>query len=68
MNKEKQIKLNLNDIFGYVRSTLLYLETKNEKLDKEEIIMYLKSVPKIIEETKELLKEIELERNDNNDR
>jgi len=68
MNKEKQIKLNLNDILGYVRSTLLYLETKNEKLDKEEIIMYLKSVPEIIEETKELLKEIELERNDNNDR
>jgi len=30
--------------------------------------MYLKSVPEIIEETKELLKEIELERNDNNDR
>jgi len=29
MNKEKQIKLNLNDILGYVRSTLLYLETKN---------------------------------------
>lgn len=68
MNKEKQIKLNLNDILGYVRSTLLYLETKNEKLDKEEIIMYLKSVPEIIKETKELLKEIELERNDNNDR
>jgi len=68
MNKEKQIKLNLNDILGYVRSTLLYLETKKEKLDKEEIIMYLKSVPEIIEETKELLKEIELERNDNNDR
>lgn len=68
MNKEKQIKLNLNDILGYVRSTLLYLETKNEKLDKEEIIMYLKSVPEIIEETKELLKQIELERNDNNDR
>lgn len=68
MNKEKQIKLNLNDILGYVRSTLLYLETKNEKLDKEEIIMYLKSVPEIIEETKELLKEIELERNDDNDR
>lgn len=68
MNKEKQIKLNLNDILGYVRSTLLYLETKNEKLDKEEIIMYLKSVPEIIEETKELLKEIKLERNDNNDR
>ena len=68
MNKEKQIKLNLKDILGYVRSTLLYLETKNEKLDKEEIIMYLKSVPEIIEETKELLKEIELERNDNNDR
>ena len=68
MNKEKQIKLNLNDILGYVQSTLLYLETKNKKLDKEEIIMYLKSVPEIIEETKELLKEIELERNDNNDR
>lgn len=68
MNKEKQINLNLNDILGYVQSTLLYLETKNEKLDKKEIIMYLKSVPEIIEETKELLKKIELKRNDNNDR
>lgn len=67
MNKEKQIELNLNDILGYVKSTLLYLKTNNNKLDKEEIIMYLKSVPEIIEETKKLLIEIELERNCENE-
>ena len=67
MNKEKQIKLNLNDILGYVRSTLLYLETKNEKLDKEEIIMYLKSVPEIREETpkEEIKEDNEMKENDN---
>lgn len=67
MNKEKQIELNLNDILGYVKSTLLYLKTNNNKLDKEEIIMYLKSVPEIIEEIKKLLIEIELERNCENE-
>ena len=67
MNKEKQIELNLNDILGYVKSTLLYLKTNNNKLDKEEIIMYLKSVPEIIEETKKVLVEIELERNYDNE-
>lgn len=67
MNKEKQIELNLNDILGYVKSTLLYLKTNNNKLDKEEIIMYLKSVLEIIEETKKLLIEIELERNYDNE-
>lgn len=67
MNKEKQIELNLNDILAYVKSTLLYLKTNNNKLDKEEIIMYLKSVPEIIEETKKLLIEIELERNCDNE-
>ena len=67
MNKEKQIELNLNDILGYVKSALLYLKTNNNKLDKEEIIMYLKSVPEIIEETKKLLIEIELERNCDNE-
>ena len=48
-------------------STLLYLENKNKKLDKEEIIMYLKSIPELIKETKELLIEIELERNYENE-
>jgi len=67
MNKEKQIELNLNDILGYVKSTLLYLENKNNNLDKEEIIMYLKSVSEIINETKKLLIEIELERNCENE-
>lgn len=67
MNKEKQIELNLNDILGYVKSALLYLKTDNNKLDKEEIIMYLKSVPELIKETKKLLIEIELERNYNNE-
>ena len=67
MNKEKQIELNLNDILGYVKSTLLYLENKNNNLDKEEIIMYLKSVSEIINETKKLLIEIELERNSENE-
>lgn len=67
MNKEKQIELNLNDILGYVKSTLLYFENKNNNLDKEEIIMYLKSVPELIKETKELLIRIELERNYENE-
>lgn len=67
MNKEKLIELNLNDILGYVKSTLLYLENKNNNLDKEEIIMYLKSVSEIINETKKLLIEIELERNCENE-
>ena len=67
MNKEKQIELNLNDILGYVKSTLLYLENKNNNLDKEDIIMYLKSVPELIKETKELLIRIELERNYENE-
>ena len=67
MNKEKLIELNLNDILGYVKSTLLYLENQNNNLDKEEIIMYLKSVSEIINETKKLLIEIELERNCENE-
>ena len=67
MNKKLQIELNLNDILGYVKSTLLYLENKNKKLNKEEIIMYLKSIPELIKETKELLIEIELERDYENE-
>lgn len=63
MNKEIQIELNLNDILGYVKSTLLYFNTENKDLNKDEIIMYLKAVPEIIEETKYLLIEIKSERN-----
>lgn len=67
MNKEIQIELNLNDILGYVKSALLYFDTKNKELNKDEIIMYLKAVPEIIEETKNLLIEIKQERNYENE-
>lgn len=67
MNKEIQIELNLNDILGYVKSTLLYFDTENKDLNKDEIIMYLKAVPEIIEETKDLLIEIKSERNYENE-
>lgn len=48
---------NLEDILEYVNSTLLYL--KDEKsMDKEEIECYLSTIPDIVNNLKNDLKEI----------
>ena len=55
MNYNNEINLYLNDIKGYVQSALIYLNNKNNYLDKKEIIMYLSSVEEIIHDIKEEL-------------
>ena len=62
MNKKLEVELCLNDIKEYVQSTLYYFEHENnKKIDKQEIIMYLSTVPEAIDNIKQLLIEIELE-------
>lgn len=51
MNYNNEINMNLNDIKGYVNSALIYI--KNDKLDKNEVIMYLSSIEDIIKNIKE---------------
>lgn len=58
-----EIKLNnyLSDILGYSESACNYLEKTNCELDKDEIVMYLNTVPECIKIVKELIQEIEKE-------
>lgn len=51
MNYNNEINMNLNDIKGYANSALIYI--KNDKLDKNEVIMYLSSIEDIINDIKE---------------
>lgn len=55
MNCNNEISMYFNDIKGYVQSTLIYLNNKNNNLDKKEIIMYLSSIEEIINDIKEEL-------------
>ena len=61
-NNENFIKLDfyLNDILSYTDSALHYLKSNNKKeLDVDEIIMYLSTVPEIIEEIEMIIDELE---------
>ena len=62
MSKEFEILLYLADISAYVKSALNYFENeKNQDFDKEEMIVYLSTIPEIVENIKQLFIEIELE-------
>lgn len=56
-----EIQLNnyLNDILEYAESACEYLQNPNSTLDKDEIIMYLSSVPECIKEVDEIVQRIE---------
>lgn len=60
---ELEIKLDnyLSDISEYTQSACNYLINPNSELDKDEIVMYLSSVPECIEYIKELIQKIEEE-------
>ena len=62
MNKKIEIESNLLDIKAYVEGALNYFDNENdEDIDKKEVIAYLGTVPQTINETKELLEQIEYE-------
>lgn len=57
MDKKAQLEIALNDISEYVQSVLLYLTSEGStELDKSEIVMYLNTVPEIIQEIKRIIK------------
>lgn len=57
MDKKTQLEIALNDISEYVQSALLYLTSEGStELDKSEIVMYLNTVPEIIQEIKRIIK------------
>lgn len=51
MKYNNEISMNLNDIKEYVKSAIIYLKHDNN-LDKNEIIMYLSTVPELISDIK----------------
>ena len=60
MNKKLEVKLNLDDIEEYVNSALFYFDNEgNPNFDKDEMIMYLSTIPEKVDDTKKLLIEIE---------
>lgn len=58
---EMEINNYLNDIKEYSNSALLYLTNPSDKLDKEEIIMYLSCVEEYTDYVDELIGKIEEE-------
>ncbi len=60
---ELEIKLGnyLNDISGYAESACDYLMDSNSELDKDEVVMYLSSIPEYVEDIKEMIQKIEEE-------
>ena len=58
---EIEINNYLNDIKEYSNSALLYLTNPSDKLDKEEIIMYLSCVEEYVNTVSELIVKIENE-------
>ena len=58
---EIEINNYLNDIKEYSNSALLYLTNPSDKLDKEEIIMYLSCVEECANYVSELIAKIESE-------
>ena len=60
-----EIELNLNDIKDYTSSALLYLKNENkikEEIDKGEIIMYLSACEEIINNIKNDLYRLEIDK------
>lgn len=53
MKYNSGINMHLNKIKSSVKCTLIYLKGKNSKLNKEEIIMQLSYIDKIIAQLKE---------------
>lgn len=58
---EMKIDYHLNDIGGYVESAYNYMANPYNELDKDEILMYLSTIPEIIKEVKSLITELEQE-------
>ncbi len=58
---EIEINNYLNDIKEYSNGALLYLTNPSDKLDKEEIIMYLSCVEEYVNTVSELIVKIENE-------
>ena len=58
---ETEINNYLNDIKEYSNGALLYLTNPSDKLDKEEIIMYLSCVEECTNNVSELIMKIENE-------
>ena len=58
MNKKVELQLDLQDILNYVENAIIYLKRENSELDKDEIIMYLSSVPEIVGEIRKILIEM----------
>jgi len=55
---ELKIELLLGDIKSYTDNTLNYLTASGQDFDKEDIIIYLESIPEIVTKIKELLNEL----------
>lgn len=63
MSKSELVNMYLTDIAVYVDGALDYFRDEfNPNFDKNEMIAYLASVPEIVEDIMNLLKEIELKR------
>lgn len=58
---ELKIALYLGDIKSYTDATYLYLYGINEELDKDEILMYLSTIPEVIDELENLISKLEQE-------
>ena len=58
MNKKIELQLDLQDILNYVESAIISLKNENSGLDKDEIIMYLSSIPEIVGEIRKILIEM----------
>lgn len=58
---ELKIELLLGDIKSYTDSAYYYLAGFNDKLDKDEIIMYISAIPEIIEEIRNIISKLEQE-------
>lgn len=58
-NLEITINNYLNDILNYTEAAYKYLTEKPEYMDKDELIMYLATVPENIETVKELIEKLE---------
>ena len=63
MSKSELVNMYLTDIAIYVDGALDYFrDESNPNFDKNEMIAYLASIPEIVEDIMNLLKEIELKR------
>lgn len=58
---EMKIDRYLNDIEGYADSAYDYMYNPDNDLEQDEVLMYLSSIPELIQETKSLITELEQE-------